>query len=210
MVLHWVSKNKTKVITLTYHKRHEQDSEAIKNSKQKRNCGRESQLGLVLLLIGCLCKAKANMNDLCFHLLVQFVTWTPENPNISWFPLKVWVVRSQLYLCPGDGINGITDIYPNPLEKLRCLTEQEEKRMGLSTKAFKEFPTRLGTRFNNLNAFPIGLKISPSMSSTFLTSLCQASPLVPVPSGHQHEQHAFWGRFVPVCEDDHTGKQLQS
>lgn len=114
-------------------------------------------------------------------------------------------------MCPGDGINGITDICPLPLEKLRYLTEQEQKRMGFSTKALKEFATRLGTRFNNLNAFLlIGLKISPSMSPTFLTSLCQASPLVPVPSGHQHEQHAFWGRFVPVCEDDHTGKQLQS
>lgn len=65
--------------------------------------------------------------------------------------------------------------------------------MGISTKALKEFPTSLGTGFNNLNAFLVGLKISPSISPIFLTSLCQASLLVPVPGGHQHEQHAFWG-----------------
>lgn len=82
--------------------------------------------------------------------------------------------------------------------------------MGISTKSLQEPPTRPATRFNNLNGLLIGLQISLPLSPAFLTSLCQASPLAPVPSGHQHEQHAFWGRLLPVCEDDHTGKQLQS
>lgn len=78
--------------------------------------------------------------------------------------------------------------------------------MSFSTKALQEPPTRPATRFNNLNAFLTGLQISPA----FLTSLCQASPQVRVPSGHQHEQHAFWGQLQPRYEDDHKGKQLQS
>ena len=82
--------------------------------------------------------------------------------------------------------------------------------MGFSTKTLQEPPTRPATRFNSLNAFLIGLQISLPLSPAFLTSLCQASLPVPVPSGHQHEQHAFWGRLPPAYEDDHTGKQLQS
>ena len=108
----------------------------------------------------------------------------------------------------------ITDTCPLPLGKLRCLGKQEKKRMGIITKALhvhvQESPTRPATRSNNRNAFLNGLQISLPLSPAFLTSLCQASPLVPVPSGHQHEQHAFWGRLLPACVDDHTGKQLQS
>ena len=82
--------------------------------------------------------------------------------------------------------------------------------MGFSTKALQEPPTKPATRFSYLNAFLIGLQISLPLSPVFLTSLCQASLLVLVPSGHQHEQHAFWGQLPPACEDDHTGTQLQS